>query len=495
MKNILTAIFTLLTSLVFSQTLILGENFGKPVTNITCSSYNKWQDKLNYTYKTSDISPEIKTDYKSSGYINASGGGNLSFEGDTYQYLEISGINTIGYSYLALSFYMMEISAESSGYEVAILISDNGGEFKELNLGSMVVSSAYGRVLVEKGIPNSKNLTIRILYLSSNKKVKVRIDDFKLLGCLTPSVPPVTYAPTACMFEVLNLPTNTFIQTSPTGVEISPVGVILNSGTYYLRTVSTTMGCSSVWSQPARFYVQVTKMPSITKNPICSISTFNKTTEYNFIANADTAFFWEVSKNNGSTWEEVKNESPYKINGDTLSISFTKEVKNFNGYQYRITTYGSTCNVSSTAGTLFIPEASTDNIVFFSADEFFNIIKVTWGTYKEKDISKFIIERADSKMQWVEIGSLMAMHTTDGNYNYSFYDNFTKPIIYYYRIKIIKDDLTFTYTPIITLIKNGEVITNKEYYSLLGELTTVLEKDKYYIEVINGVAKRIVSPK
>jgi hypothetical protein len=495
MKTILTSLAILLTTTFFGQSTILTENFGNSSNTITCSSYNKWQNIANYKYKTGDISPEIKSDYKSSGYIGASGGGNLSFEGGMNQYLDIYGVNTMGYSYLAVSFYIIEVGGEVNGDEISILVSDNGGEFKKLNLGYDAIGTSYTRRLVENGVPNSKNLTIRILYTPSNKGVKIRIDDFKLLGCFTPSVPAVAYAPTACMFEVINLPSNTFIQTTANGTDVNPVGVILNSGNYYLRTVSTTMGCSSVWSQPVKFYVQVNKMPKITKNPTSSISVYNKSTEYKFIANADTTFFWEVSKNNGSTWEEIENISPYRINGDTLSISFTDEVKKFNGYQYRISTYGSTCNVSSTAGTLFIPESSTDNIVAFNAYEFFTVINVTWVTHKEKNIEQFVIERAVSDMKWEKIGSLVAMHNTDDNFTYSFYDNYPQQEMSFYRIKIVKEDNSTSYTPIIAVIRNTEKVNSKQYYSLLGEVVNSLEKDKYYIEVIDGSATRVVLAK
>lgn len=495
MKTILTALTFLLTTSLFGQSTILTENFGNPSNTITCSSYDKWQNISNYKYKTSDVSPEIKADYKSGGYINASGGGNLSFEGGTNQYLDITGINTMGYAYLAVSFYVIEVGGEVSGDEISVLVSDNGGEFKELNLGNDAIGTSYSRRLIENGIPNSKNLAIRIVYTPSNKGVKIRIDDLKLLGCFTPSVPSVTYEPTACLFEVINLPSNTFIQTAPNGTDVNPVGVILSSGNYYLRTVSTTMGCSSVWSEPVKFYVQVSKMPKITKHPTSSISVFNKATEYNFTANADTTFLWEVSKNNGVTWEEIENTPPYRINGDTLSIRFTDEVKKFNGYQYRITTYGSACKVSSTAGTLFIPDTSNDNIVYFNADKFFTVINITWVTYKEKNLEEFVIERADSKMKWEKIGALTAMHNTDGRYGYSFYDNYPISNSLYYRIKVVKEDNTTLYTPIIAVIKNTDGTPNKQYYSLLGEVVSQLQKDKYYIVVVDGTATRVVLSK
>lgn len=492
MKNLLILLSILISKTIFGQTTILGENFGKPSSNITCSSYNKWQNASLYKYETSDISPEIKIDYKSSGYINASGGGNLSFEGGVYQYLDISGINTIGYSNLSISFYTIKLDKEIDNHEISILISDNGSKFRELVIDKEPIDSRYSRQVIESDIPNSKNLKIRILYVPSNKNTKIRIDDFKLTGCLIPKVPSVYYKPTACMFEVLNLPSNTFIQTSPTGIEMNPVAVILNSGYYYIRTVSTSLGCSSVWSQPEKFYVNVRKLPSITKNPITSIAIYNNSTTYKFIANADTTFYWEVSKDNGLNWIEVEDKSPYRINNDTLEINFTKEVKNFNGYQYRISTYGTTCRVSSTAGTLFIPESSTDNIISLYADEFFTAINVYWSTYKEKNIEKYSIERSDYDMNWVEIGSVPAMHNTNGKYNYSFYDNFTSlNFSVLYRIKIVKEDNTVSYSPIVTVTKANDE-PSKKYFSLLGNEVLTLERDTYYIEVIDGQAKRVI---
>lgn len=497
MKNILTFIFVLLTQIIYSQSSIVSENFGNPSSSIACYSYQKWQGINKFTYKTGDLSPEIRNDHQSNGYINASGGGNLSFEGDELQYLDISGINTIGFANLSINFYAANIGRDISNDEISIIISDDYGKFIELELNSNTIGSNYGKKTVISDIPNSKNLSIRILYTPSDKDVKIRIDDFKLLGCLIPVIPTVSYAPTACMFEVLNLPSNTFIQTSSSGTDVNPVNVILSSGNYYIRTVSTTMGCSSVWSQSAKFYVTVHKKPTITRNPIPSLAVFNKESTYSFIASADTSFYWEVSKDNGSTWGEIKSEGPYFINGDTLRIKFTNDVKWFNGYQYRITTNGSGCKVSSTAGTLFVPEPSNNCMESLFVEKYFTIMGVSWTTNKEKDISHYQIERADSKMNWSYIGMIVAMHNTDSRHNYLFYDNFPITGTAFYRIKIIKEDGGYNYTPVI-VVNNDEISDNnseKIYYTLLGEITTNLERNNYYIEVVNGVAKRVVSTK
>ncbi len=496
MRNLLLVVLTFLSLDIFSQSIIFSEDFGVPDTDIASSNYTKWQYSSSYKYTTSNIPPLIKSDYKSSGYINASGGGNLGFKGDLVQYLEISGINTMGFADLTINFYAIKLGDEVTDGEISIWVKDNNSEFKKLVLNSDLISVEYGRKTAIN-IPNSKNLSLRILYTSSNNDVEIRIDDFKLLGCLIPAVPAVTYSPTACMFEVLNLPSNTFVQTIPTGTDINPVNVILTSGNYYLRTVSTTLGCSSVWSSPAKFYVKIDKLPKITKNPTSNVTILNRLSTYNFIASADTTFLWEFSKNNGDSWEVVKNEYPYKINGDTLSISFDDESDEINGYQYRISTYGSTCNVSSTAGRLMVPKYITDNLIALNAEEFFTIIDVSWVTFKEETMEKFIIERSINEINWEFVGSLMAMHNTDDQHKYTFYDNYSLKNNVFYRIKIIKDDGSIVYSPTISINEKEELdsMANKRYYSLLGELVTVFEKDKYYIEVVDGIAIRVVSSK
>jgi hypothetical protein len=52
----------------------------------------------------------------------------------------------------------------------------------------------------------------------------------------------------------------------------------------------------------------------------------------------------------------------------------------------------------------------------------------------------------------------------------------------------------FVYSPTIT-VQNNDDIKDKRYYDLSGLEATTLKPNTYYIESINGVAKRIVMAK
>lgn len=82
-----------------------------------------------------------------------------------------------------------------------------------------------------------------------------------------------------------------------------------------------------------------------------------------------------------------------------------------------------------------------------------------WQTANELNSSHFEIERSINGYDFNPIGTVQAMGTTTVLSNYSFTDNFMNtPADYYYRLKIVDMDNTFSYSKNIFLKQNKDIL-------------------------------------
>ena len=77
-------------------------------------------------------------------------------------------------------------------------------------------------------------------------------------------------------------------------------------------------------------------------------------------------------------------------------------------------------------------------------------IKVTWATASEEQCKEFQIQRSLNGTDWIPIGTVPGNGTTPYRHDY-YYDDFdVSPNIYYYRLKQIDLDGTFSYSPVVS---------------------------------------------
>jgi hypothetical protein len=495
--NKLFILFTLLTSFnLNAQTVLLNENFGVTQTETECNNTN-WLNSQNVTYISSPVSPLISPYQTSRGYLNASGKANLLFTNYDDGFIQFKNINTADYVNLSLTMAVLKTSPESNGSELILEMGDESKmkQFKiKLPSGSGTQNS-YHLVSIDDDIPSSKNFSIRIRYSSSTSKCKFRIDDLKLTGCMIPPAPIINNPSPSCLFKVMDMPSSTFIQTTSKGTELSPINIVLESGTYYARTVSTVFGCSDVWSKATPVFIKVDTIPAIIKQPKNSITVFDPNYTYTLIAKANTPYIWEVSKDNGLSWNDLEIKEPFSFNEDTLFMKFNNmDYKPYNGYQFRISAYNGGCKTYSNHGTLIVGTELPIKLISLYGDRFFYLNSIGFTTSEEQGTDKYDIERSIDNTKWERIGSLEAMENSSVNVTYTFYDNFPVNGINYYRLKMYTLNGNFVYSPTIT-VQNNDDIKDKRYYDLSGLEATTLKPNTYYIESINGVAKRIVMAK
>lgn len=136
---------------------------------------------------------------------------------------------------------------------------------------------------------------------------------------------------------------NSYLQSSAVGVSTSLPSpqTISTTDTQYLRTVSTVVGCTGVWSTPTTFNVTIRSNPTITTNPIDTTAIDGSTVR--FISSSPNNHIWQYSSDSGISWSNVDT-----ISRDTLTISPISY--SMNGFLYRIQASNSPCSsITSTS--------------------------------------------------------------------------------------------------------------------------------------------------
>ncbi|WP_367392582.1 GEVED domain-containing protein [Lewinella sp. LCG006] len=85
--------------------------------------------------------------------------------------------------------------------------------------------------------------------------------------------------------------------------------------------------------------------------------------------------------------------------------------------------------------------------------------KLSWETATEQNAARFVIERsADGHARWLDLGSVAATGNAQVTQQYSFMDD--KPLVSaYYRLRMIDQDNSFSYSPIIQLQRSNKDAT------------------------------------
>jgi RHS repeat-associated protein len=185
---------------VWSQN-ILSENIGNP-TSTTSILLNNFQNigVLNYSNGAQTNSADVRNTSASSGYIGASGTGNVYFTATSGTYgFSIEGINASYYSTLSLQFgYRKEAATSLATFSVDYW---NGTSWNALsNLFNESANATAGWYLSKVlSLPTDAQINGLKLRFVKTGTVSIRIDDIKLSGVetlpslTTTSVSAVTY--------------------------------------------------------------------------------------------------------------------------------------------------------------------------------------------------------------------------------------------------------------------------------------------------------------
>ena len=179
---LVTICITFIPSLLYSQVTIFSENFGTPVATTSVATYTGFQ---NYGVQTYAGNADVRTTLPSSGYVGASGGGNLFVTNALNTNCIISGINTSNYNSLSLSLGILKTTNVSNGSQLGVQVSADGTTWTDLTFTMATgggSSNVYALYTPTGTIPSTANLRIRFIMKSVVTGLQFRVDDVKLTG-------------------------------------------------------------------------------------------------------------------------------------------------------------------------------------------------------------------------------------------------------------------------------------------------------------------------
>jgi hypothetical protein len=162
---------------VQAQTTVYSENMGTP-TATTAISSNTFQN----TGVTYSGTADVRASLPSTGYAGASGGGNIFFTGTAGTNLMISGINTLNYTNLALSFGHVKTTNASSNELTVEVSGDAGATWTPLTYSRPTgsgTSGVWALITATGNIPAVSSLMVRFTNTITGQ---FRLDDVKIVG-------------------------------------------------------------------------------------------------------------------------------------------------------------------------------------------------------------------------------------------------------------------------------------------------------------------------
>ena len=170
--------------------LIFSENVGTPSSTTLINSYTGWQNNGVLTFTGLG---DVRTTSPSNVYSGASGSGNVFLTNDsTSRFLEISGINTLGFvpGTFDLSFGAFKSTIASNMSELSLEYSSDGSNYTALSIPLQPTGSGTTNwrliELSDLGLPTVMNLRLRWTNTSSTSP-QFRLDDISLSAVPEPT--------------------------------------------------------------------------------------------------------------------------------------------------------------------------------------------------------------------------------------------------------------------------------------------------------------------
>ena len=108
-------------------------------------------------------------------------------------------------------------------------------------------------------------------------------------------------------------------------------------------------------------------------------------------------------------------------------------------------------NINTLNQVLFLTEGETAlplRLVEFSAEPSGGVVNLDWASETERNVSHFLIERSADGREFLPINRVTAVGDSDLGEEYAYTDRDINSSIYYYRLKIVDRDDTFSYSPV-----------------------------------------------
>lgn len=238
---------TVVTENAFGVTgTLFSENVGTPLATTTVNAYTGWQNQGIYSYSSSTTpQADVRTTTASSGYAGASAGGNIFLGFSTLptpslRDITISGINTLHYTSLTLSFGMLRSPATDP---LTVEVSSDGTVWTALSF-TQPPTTAWTLITPTGSIPATANLRIR--FSKGQNSTQFRIDDINLTGTANQleitATTPTTFCDGQYAVLVSNIPTGNSWSPDPAFTQ----AVNVYTANSFYTTVTDGNGCTAV---------------------------------------------------------------------------------------------------------------------------------------------------------------------------------------------------------------------------------------------------------
>ena len=200
-----------------AQTVIFSENMGTSgatgfplITSFTgFQNYN-----CSYSYAGTG---NVSASSASSGYTGASGGNNVNLNNGSSITCIISGINTLGFSSISLSYGLHNSSGLSFGTGLTVEVGTSSTTYSTLTRpGNFWLVSGWQSESCTGTIPSTQNLYIR--FTNASGSPNFRIDDVTLTGTPTASTNPSAYNAWPSAYTFTNWPSSSVAGTYPSNM-------------------------------------------------------------------------------------------------------------------------------------------------------------------------------------------------------------------------------------------------------------------------------------
>jgi len=378
-----------LVQLGWGQTTILSENIGTTGTGTQAIASTTFQNSsLSFTG-----SADTRITTPSSGYTGASGSRNVFITSTDGINFQISGISTVCFSNLVLSFGAHKSTIASNMTELILEFSTNGVTYTPISFPAQPTGSgtANWRLISGLSLPASANnaSNLRLRWTQTSTTTQFRIDDIRLTGVGTPTTQASSFSASGITDVQMNL---AWSRGNGTGIlvlakELAPVDASPVNGTNY--TANAAFGSGS------------------------EIGTGN------FVV--------------------------YKGTSTGLTVT---SLMSGEAYYYSLYEFNSTTNCYLTPPLTGSASVLPIELVFFNTEKRQATTYLTWATATELNNDFFQIERSPDGRDFEAIGEVDGAGTSYETLHYAFTDE--KPLSgwNYYRLKQVDFDGQFAYSPV-----------------------------------------------
>ena len=207
-----------------AQTTIFLESMGTVTANTAIATHDANGGFDNSATLTYTGTGDLRNTTVSSGYTGASGSANVFLTNNGTASFQISGVNTLDFTNLTLSFGAYKNTNASNLTELLVEVSTDGVNYSTLTFPAQPTGSgtAIWRLVTITGgtIPATSNLRIR--WTNTSTGPQLRIDDVRLAGDPVVGAPSLSADPTVLSFGSLIVGNTASDEFEVSGSDLSP---------------------------------------------------------------------------------------------------------------------------------------------------------------------------------------------------------------------------------------------------------------------------------